>query len=109
MSKAKTNSRKIAIFYVDTLTEFGYISNMSKYLLVNFGGPRDLSEIPSFLTSLLSDRDVIRTWFPTFFHNWFFGRIARKRSLKVKLDYEEIGGRSPIYFDTEALAAALRV
>ncbi len=80
---------------------------MAKYLLVNFGGPRDLDEIPSFLQSLLCDRDVIRTRFPTFFHNWLFSRIARKRSLKVREDYHEIGGRSPIYFDTEALKAAL--
>lgn len=80
---------------------------MANYLLVNFGGPRDLDEIPSFLTSLLCDRDVIRTRFPTFFHNWFFGRIARKRSLKIREDYHEIGGRSPIYFDTEALKDAL--
>lgn len=76
---------------------------MNPYLLVNFGGPRDLEEIPSFLTELLCDRDVIRTRFPTFFHNWFFGRIARKRALKVREDYEEIGGRSPIYFDTEKM------
>jgi protoporphyrin/coproporphyrin ferrochelatase len=80
---------------------------MAHYLLVNFGGPRDLEEVPSFLTSLLCDRDVIRTRFPTFFHNWFFTRIAKKRAAKIQVDYEEIGGRSPIYFDTEALGKAL--
>jgi ferrochelatase len=80
---------------------------MAKYLLVNFGGPRDLDEIPSFLESLLTDRDVIRTRFPTFFHNWLFGRIARKRALKIREDYHEIGGKSPIYFDTEAIKEAL--
>lgn len=80
---------------------------MTKILLVNFGGPREIDEVESFLRELLCDRDVIRTWFPNFFHNWFFGRIARKRALKVSEDYEGIGGRSPIYFDTEALAAAL--
>jgi len=83
------------------------MSNMTKILLVNFGGPRNLDEVESFLQSLLCDRDVIRTWFPTFFHNWFFSRIARKRAAKISEDYEGIGGRSPIYFDTEALAAAL--
>lgn len=80
---------------------------MTKILLVNFGGPRNLDEVESFLRTLLCDRDVIRTWFPTFFHNWFFSRIARKRARKVSEDYEGIGGRSPIYFDTEALAAVL--
>lgn len=81
--------------------------NMSGYLLVNFGGPRNLDEVPEFLTSLLCDRDVIRTRFPTFFHNWFFGRIARKRAVAISKDYELIGGKSPIYFDTEAIARLL--
>ena len=80
---------------------------MSAYLLVNFGGPRDLDEIPSFLKSLLCDRDVIRTRFPKFFHNWLFSRIARKRALKIREDYHWIGGKSPIYFDTEALKETL--
>lgn len=79
----------------------------NNYLLVNFGGPRNLDEIPEFLTSLLCDRDVIRTRFPTFFHNWFFGRIARKRAKVVSKDYELIGGKSPIYFDTETIAQLL--
>ncbi len=77
------------------------------YLLVNFGGPRDLEEVSPFLVALLSDPDVIRTKLPRFAQNWLFGRIARKRALKVRKDYEEIGGRSPIYFDTEELAKAL--
>ncbi len=76
-------------------------------LLVNFGGPRSLSEIAPFLTELLSDRDVIRTRFPSLIHNWIFGRIARKRALEIAPDYERIGGRSPIYFDTESLCSAL--
>ena len=80
---------------------------VAKVLLVNFGGPRHLDEIAPFLEALLTDRDVIRTKFPAFFHNWFFSRIARKRALKIREDYESIGGRSPIYFDTEALGLAL--
>ncbi|MBU6383036.1 MAG: ferrochelatase [Verrucomicrobia bacterium] len=80
---------------------------MPPYLLVNFGGPRNLDEIPSFLTALLCDRDVIRSRFPPFVHNWFFGRIARKRAVKVREDYIEIGDKSPIYFDTEALKEKL--
>ena len=80
---------------------------MRSYLIVNFGGPRNLEEIPSFLEALLCDRDVIRTPFPPFFHNWFFKRVAKKRALKVREDYEKIGGRSPIYFDTEKLKELL--
>lgn len=80
---------------------------MTVMLLVNFGGPRNLEEIAPFLTALLQDRDVIRTKFPGFVHNAFFGRVARKRALKIAIDYEEIGGKSPIYEDTEALASHL--
>jgi ferrochelatase len=76
----------------------------TEFLLANFGGPRDLNEIAPFLEELLCDRDVIWTRFPTFFHNWFFRRIARKRALRIRHDYQFIGGRSPIYFDTEELA-----
>ena len=80
---------------------------MGEVLLVNFGGPRNLDEVAPFLTALLCDPDVIRTRFPPFIHRWLFGRVARKRALKVRHDYEQIGGRSPIYFDTELIAKAL--
>lgn len=77
-------------------------------LLVNFGGPRHLDEISPFLQALLCDRDVIRTKLPSFLHHWIFGRLARKRAQKVRHDYAAIGGKSPIYFDTESIAQGLR-
>jgi ferrochelatase len=80
---------------------------MHSYLLVNFGGPRSLSEVEPFLVELLCDKDVVRTWFPNVFHDWFFSRVAKKRAKKVAHDYEAIGGKSPIYFDTEILAEKL--
>jgi ferrochelatase len=76
-------------------------------LIVNFGGPRDLAEIEPFLVALLLDRDVLRTPFPSFLHDPFFRRIAKKRAKKIEEDYRLIGGRSPIYFDTEAIAKSL--
>lgn len=81
---------------------------MKAYLLVNFGGPRTLEEIPSFLTELLLDPDVVETKLPGFIHRWLFKRIARKRAKSIAIDYEKIGGRSPIFFDTEALGEKLR-
>ncbi len=77
------------------------------YLLVNFGGPREALELEPFLKELLCDRDVIRTKFPDWLHKWMFRRIAKKRALKIRVDYERIGF-SPIYEDTEALRAALQ-
>lgn len=79
----------------------------SAVLLVNFGGPRKLAEIEPFLRALLTDRDVIRTRFPTLLHNYLFGRIAKKRAREITKDYDLIGGGSPIFADTEAVAEAL--
>ncbi len=78
------------------------------YLLVNFGGPRTLTEIEPFLKELLCDKDVIRTGFPQCVHNFLFSRVAKKRAKKIAPDYALIGGRSPIYEDTEEIAKALR-
>lgn len=80
---------------------------MLECLIVNFGGPRRPEEITPFLQELLSDQDVLQTRYPSFFHRWLFRRIAKKRALKIAPDYAKIGGRSPIFFDTEVLAASL--
>lgn len=81
-----------------------YYSNMPGFLIVNFGGPRDLAEVPEFLTSLLTDEDVIWTGWPSFFQKWFFKRIAKIRAKTLVHDYAKIGGKSPIYGATECIA-----
>lgn len=77
-------------------------------LLVNFGGPRSLEEIPSFLEALLTDTDVIRTSLPNWAHRFLFKQVARKRARQIVVDYEKIGGKSPIFEDTEWMAEQLR-
>lgn len=77
------------------------------YLVVNFGGPRNLQEVEPFLKALLTDQDVVRTGMPQAVHNIFFRRVARKRAVQVVEQYREIGGGSPIYEDTEKVAKAL--
>jgi ferrochelatase len=67
-----------------------------------------MEEIPSFLTSLLTDGDVIRTSFPRFFEKWFFKRVARQRAQIIAHDYKLIGGKSPIFEDTESIAQEIR-
>ncbi|HLB52167.1 MAG TPA: ferrochelatase [Chlamydiales bacterium] len=76
-------------------------------LLVNFGGPRNLEEVTPFLIELLTDEELLRTNLPSFLHCFFFTRIAKKRASHLTKDYEEIGGFSPIYFDTEELKKKL--
>ncbi len=84
------------------------VKKKTALIVVNFGGPRSLDEIPSFLKSLLCDKDVVRTALPTPIHNYLFSKIAKKRSKKVSADYQHIGGKSPIYEDTEAVAFQLK-
>jgi ferrochelatase len=81
---------------------------MSNLLLVNFGGPRSKEEIAPFLKALLTDPDVIHTPLPFLLQRWLFTWFAHKRAKKIAPDYDLIGGKSPIYADTEALAAQLR-
>ncbi len=76
-------------------------------LVINFGGPRDLDEVPDFLEALLTDKDVIRTPLPGFLQDLFFKKIARKRSVRVAKDYGMIGGKSPIFEDTEWVGSSL--
>ncbi|MGH2612344.1 MAG: ferrochelatase [Rhabdochlamydiaceae bacterium] len=83
------------------------MSTKTAVILVNFGGPRNINEIGSFLTELLTDVDVIRTHLPRFFERWFFKRVALKRIDKIAKDYELIGGKSPLFEDTERLAKKL--
>jgi protoporphyrin/coproporphyrin ferrochelatase len=83
------------------------IMEKTAYLLVNFGGPRTLSEVEEFLIELLTDQEVIRTSLPAFLHRLLFTRVAKKRSRKVIPDYEAIGGGSPLFEDTEEIAKSV--
>lgn len=78
------------------------------YFLVNFGGPRDLEEVKEFLQELLSDQDVVRSGLPKFLHQPLFRAIAARRSNRIRQEYSHIGGKSPIYEETEWLAQEMR-
>lgn len=74
------------------------------HLIVNFGGPRSLDEVEEFLVALFRDQEVLRTPLPAWLHALIFTRLAKKRAQKVRFDYAHIGGGSPIYEATEAIA-----
>ncbi len=74
------------------------------YLLVNFGGPRNCDEVEEFLIALLTDKEVIRSSLPAWAHSFLFTRIAKKRAVQVVKDYLLIGGKSPIFDDTQEIA-----
>jgi ferrochelatase len=77
------------------------------YLLANFGGPRISQEIPSFLHALLTDQDVTGGRIPPWLHRPLFSYIAKRRAHRVAEQYAYLGGRSPIFQDTEKLAQNL--
>lgn len=74
-------------------------------MIANFGGPRSLEEVEPFLVALFSDREVFRV---PFFFNPLFKRIAKRRAIGVREDYRAIGGKSPIFEDTEVIAKKLQ-
>jgi ferrochelatase len=60
--------------------------------MMNLGGPSTLAEVEPFLNRLLSDKDLIRIPF----QEYSGPLIAKNRSVKVKKQYEQIGGGSPL-------------
>jgi len=83
-------------------------SMKSAVLLLQMGGPESLKDVEPFLYNLFSDPYIIQL---PFFMKPFQSQLARfissKRAPKVSVLYEEIGGGSPIRFETECQAKAL--
>jgi ferrochelatase len=72
------------------------------------GGPCCTSNIENFLFNLFNDKFIIQL--PSFlkpFQKYLAKFIAKRRAPKVAINYEMIGGRSPILFETQCQAKAL--
>lgn len=61
-------------------------------LMLNMGGPQTLDQVHDYLHGIMTDRDMIQLPFQSTLGPW----IAKRRTPKVQLKYEEIGGGSPI-------------
>lgn len=66
-------------------------------MLVNMGGPSTLDEVHNFLFRLFMDKDLIPLPAQSRLAPW----IAKRRTPKIKEQYEKIGGGSPIRQWTE--------
>jgi ferrochelatase len=77
-------------------------------VLLNFGGPRSLDEVPAFLYEILRDPNTIQLPAPQWVQNLLARCIARRRAPEVARQYAHIGGASPIVPATERLGNALR-
>lgn len=75
-------------------------------LLLNLGGPEKIEDVEPFLYNLFSDRQIIRLG-PSFLQKPIARMIARRRAPKSSINYEKIGGSSPIRRITELQAKAI--
>jgi protoporphyrin/coproporphyrin ferrochelatase len=64
-------------------------------ILLNLGGPENLSDVAPFLYNLFSDRDIIRLG-PTWLQRPLAWLIARRRAPGSRRNYALIGGGSPL-------------
>lgn len=75
--------------------------------LLNFGGPRNLEEVETFVFEILRDPNTIQLPAPTRVQDALARRIAASRAPEVRHQYGEIGGRSPLVAATDAIAKAM--
>jgi ferrochelatase len=72
------------------------------------GGPETLKDVESFLYNLFNDPFIIQLpFFIKPFQSTLAKFISSRRTPKVSVLYDEIGGGSPIRFETECQAKAL--
>jgi protoporphyrin/coproporphyrin ferrochelatase len=77
-------------------------------LLLQMGGPCCSEDIENFLFNLFSDPQIIQLpWFLKPVQKQLARSISSKRSKKILRNYDKIGGRSPILFETQCQAKAL--
>jgi protoporphyrin/coproporphyrin ferrochelatase len=75
-------------------------------LLLNLGGPEQLSDVRPFLYNLFSDPEIIRIPFP-WLQKPLAWLISTSRARKSQENYKSIGGGSPLRRITEEQAQAL--
>jgi protoporphyrin/coproporphyrin ferrochelatase len=76
-------------------------------LLLNLGGPEQLSDVRPFLYNLFSDPEIIRLPF-TWLQKPLAWMIATSRAKRSQANYRQIGGGSPLRKITEQQAQALQ-
>jgi ferrochelatase len=76
-------------------------------LLLQMGGPDSLNAVEPFLLNLFADRDIIKIG-PSFLQPFIARRIVKKRAPKVRENYRQIGGKSPLREMTCQQASALQ-
>lgn len=74
-------------------------------VMMNLGGPQHLDEVKDFLLEIFNDPLIIRLPNPW---RWLVAQlISRRRAPQARQVYSLLGGRSPLFEETEAQARAL--
>ncbi len=76
-------------------------------ILLNMGGPESLEQVEPYLTRLFSDRKLIRLPGGPLLQRPLARLLARRRAVKSRDHYQQIGGGSPLRYWSERQAAAL--
>ena len=71
-------------------------------ILLNMGGPNDLSEVEIFLKNMFNDPFILGIK-SDFWRSVLAALIVKSRAAAARSNYEKLGGRSPICSITEAL------
>lgn len=71
-------------------------------ILLNMGGPNNLSEVGLFLKNMFNDPFILGVK-SDFWRSVLAALIVRSRTASARSNYEKLGGRSPICSITEAL------
>ena len=71
-------------------------------ILLNMGGPNNLSEVEVFLKNMFNDPFILGVK-SDFWRSVLAALIVRSRAAAARSNYEKLGGRSPICSITEAL------
>ena len=88
------------------------MSEKTALLVLNFGGPQHQGEVESFLFELFRDKDVIPLPGGSYLQEVFADVVSARRAPRIREQYAQIGGGSPLsamtYQQVDALTAALK-
>jgi ferrochelatase len=80
-------------------------------LVINFGGPQNAGEVEGFLFELFRDKDVIPLPGGSYLQEVFADVVSGRRAPRIREQYAQIGGGSPLtpmtYRQVDALKQAL--
>lgn len=83
------------------------VADKTALVLLNMGGPSSLEEVRPFLFNVFSDRELIRLPAGALLQKPFALLISLLRARRVRLNYQAIGGKSPLLEWTRRQAAGI--